>query len=95
MKLRTKCAVCGQFGHWRGDTECSRRGAPAAKRAAPVPKPGTFFTTFEQDASVEDALVTKKGPRLAMRGFCGHCYDRTSSIRRGANGSHRYLNRGL
>ena len=28
-----------------------------------------------------------------MREFCGHCYDRTSSIRGGANGSHRYFNR--
>ena len=95
VKLRTKCAVCGQFGHWRGDAECSRRGAPAAKSAAPAPKPGTFFTIFEQDASVENALMTK-GPRLrprpAMREFCGHCYDRTSSICRGANGSHRYFN---
>ena len=92
VKLRAKCAVCGQFGHWREDAECSRRGAPAAKSAAPAPKPGTFFTIFEQGASVETALMTKKGPRLAMREFCGHCYDRTSSIRRGANGSHRYLN---
>ena len=92
VKLRTKCAVCGQFGHWRGDAECSRRGAPAAKSAAPAPKPGTFFTIFEQDAAVENEPMTKKGPRLAMREFCGHCYDHTSSISRGANGSHGYFN---
>jgi hypothetical protein len=93
IKQRTQCVACDQFGHWKGDSGCSKRtaqrpGAFTNRKPTPGKKAHNVFFTLCDDDQQDDPGTESSVNVVTVEERCTH---KPRDQARGANGSARYI----
>eukprot|EP00971_Amphidinium_carterae_P351904 6492330-Amphidinium_carterae.1 len=98
LKAKTKCAACGQKGHWAQDATCPKKKSGSTGKgqqsyfviAEPIPEEACFSQMMAVASTASASRSSKKGaPVMAVP--CEHAMMKTGAIQRGANALTRHL----